>query len=391
MGGWEVYQQHLIYAAPSVSYQIKDNLSIGLTVGIGQTAMGARVDMRNPNELVSLTRILGNATKDLEIPVISELTLPPPWFGGGIGPYDKIASLKVRLRDDFSPNYNVGVLWSPFKWLSLGVCYQSPIKVQLRGKYIIEYSEQWQKMMNWLGSSPLLLQTSGMLDLPTQGIPNQRGRLTTEIEFPQRVQAGIKLTLLNKINLMFDVKWANWSVIQQDNFRFDQPIQLLRVAKMSGYTGGNYNLKLNRNFKDTLDWAVGIEYMLNDKITLRAGYEWRDSPVRDNLFDLLYALPDLHFFGVGVSIKLPKKITLDVGAAYLFNKGYKVPDNSSKNLNSNVFTDVVYNPYAGLNYKQDTETYMLSVSATMPFETMKDLMHHQTEMLKKAASILMFF
>ncbi|GAB6163451.1 hypothetical protein JCM12298_26110 [Desulfothermus naphthae] len=390
-GGWEVYQQHLIYAAPSVSYQIKDNLSIGLSVGLGQTAMGAQVDMRAPNELVSLTRVLANATEGLEIPVMTELTLPQPWFYGGVGPYDKMASLNIRLRDDYSPNYNIGILWSPYKWLSLGVCYQSPIKVQLRGKYIIKYSKNWQQMIDWFGSSPLLVSTAGMLDLPIHSVPSERGRLTTEIEFPQRVQAGIKLTLFQRLNLMFDVKWTNWSVLDQDNFRFDKALQLFRVAKISGYLGGNYNLILKRDFKDTLDWAVGFEYLLNDKITLRAGYEWRETPVRDNHFDLLYALPDLHFFGVGASIKLPKKITLDVGGAYIFNKGYKVPDNSSKNLNSNIFTDVVYNPYAGMDYEQDTEVYMLSLSATMPFETLKELNHEQRTILKKAGSMLMFF
>ncbi len=389
-GGWEVYQQHLIYAAPAVSYQLTDHLAVGLAVGMGQTALGAQVDMRNPNELVALTKILGNATKDLEIPVISELTLPPPWFGGGVGPFDKLASLKVRLRDDFSPNYNLGILWSPFKWLSLGLCYQSPIKVQLRGKYIIKYSREWQRMMDWFGSSPLLLDISGMFDLPTHGVPYQIGRLTSKFEFPQRVQAGIKLTLFNKINLMFDVKWANWSVIKQDNFRFDRPIQLLRVAKMSGYVGGDYNLILKRNFRDTLDWAAGIEYLLNKRITLRAGYEWRRTPVRRYLYDLLYALPDLHYFGAGVSIKLPKQITLDLGAAYLVKKGFKIPDNSSRNLNSNVFTDIVYNPYAGLNYEQDTETYMVSTTMTMPFSTLKDMMHHQSEMVKKLISYLTF-
>ena len=261
-GGKSVYQQHLVYIAPAVSYQMTPTFSMGLTVGLGQTAMGAEVDMRAPNELVALTKVLGDATEGLEIPILSELTLPPPWFGGGLGPYDQVASFSMNARDDFSPNFNVGFLWEPSGWLALGACYQSPIKTQLTGNYRFDYSEDWQRMVNWFGSSPLLVITSGVFDLPMEPVSHQSGTVTTQITFPQRAQFGIKVKPFSKLSIMADLHWADWSVLNQDQFIFDQDIQLLKLVKMLGYTGGNDTLISETEFRRhlALERGTGIRY-----------------------------------------------------------------------------------------------------------------------------------
>lgn len=366
-GGKSAVMQHLIYAAPSVSYQVNRRLAVGLSVGLGQTAMGAEVDMRTPNELVALTRVLGETTKDLEIPVLSELTLPPPWFGGGISPYEQVGSMEFLVHDDFSPSFNLGVLWEPRDWVAFGVCYQSPIKAKMTGRYQFNYGISWQKMQDWMGSSPLLLIVSGMFDLPHQAVPIQGGKAVVEFELPRRVQMGVMFRPIKKLRLMWDLHWAQWSVIKQDKIEFDQDIQMFRVAKMLGYTGGDRTMILPRNFVDTWHWSAGMEYQVTDKLCVRFGYEFRPTSVQADRFDMLYHLPDLTFLGAGIGLTTKKGLQLDLGFGYMFNKGYKVPNNSSHNLNSTTFTDIVYNPLAGLNYEQDLEIFLLSVGITKPF------------------------
>jgi long-subunit fatty acid transport protein len=387
-GGKSVYQQHLVYIAPAVSYQMTPTISVGLTVGLGQTAMGAEVDMRAPNELVALTKLLGDATAGLEIPILSELTLPPPWFGGGLGPYDQVASFSMDARDDFSPNFNVGFLWEPSGWLALGACYQSPIKTQLTGTYRFDYSEDWQRMVNWFGSSPLLVITSGVFDLPMEPVSQQSGTVTTKITFPQRAQFGIKVKPFSRLSLMADLHWADWSVLKRDKFIFDQDIQLLKLVKMLGYTGGNDTLILERNFEDTWHWSVGLEYDILDWLTFRCGYERRISSVQAELFDLMYALPDLENFGAGFGFRLKNGMTIDIAGGYVINESYVVPNNTSTNMNSTDFTNPVYNPYAGLDYEQKTVTYMGSVKMSMSTEVMAEMLHHQMEMLKHILGFL---
>ena len=375
--------QHLIYASPAASYKLTPDLAVGMSVGMGQTAMRMRMNMRSPNELVALTRVLGDATKDLDIPILSQLTLPAPWFGGGIGPYDKVASLELNVRDDFSPNYNLGLLWSPEPWFTWGATYQSEIVANLNGSYIFEYTPQWQKMMAWMGSSPLLLIVSGMFQLPYQAVAQQAGVLTATQKFPQRVQSGIAVKPGKKLKFLFDVNWVNWSIDQQNNFQTDQDIQLLQLVKMLGYTGGHRNLIVQRKLSDTVSWGAALEFQASQKLALRCGYEWRPTSVQPELADLQYFVPDLHNVGVGAGVKLPHGIVLDIGLGCLFNPSFKIPSNSSTNSTSTEFFYPVYNPYAGLNIEQETFIYLASATLTMPFhafiEHQKHLMHKQHE------------
>ena len=379
-----LYLQHLIYAAPTAAYQISDTLSLGISIGMGQTALGMELDQRTPNELVAMTRVVGDATKDLEIPVVSEQTLPPPFLGGGLGPYEYNSRLQMDLRDDFTPSFNLGLLWKPRSWFSFGICYQSETRADLTGTYKFEYSQQFQDQVSWNGLTEMTLQNAGMLDLPTVGVPSQHGTVTATQYFPQRVQTGIMVKPVEKLKLLFDLHWADWSVVKEDRFVCDQTIQLFQIAKLLGYTGGNTSMVVQRNMEDTWHWSVGIEYQLRDNLCLRAGYERRPTSARDDLWDALYFLPDMEFYGAGIGIKLPKNITLDIGFGYLFNSSHKIDNNQSTNMNSTDFTHIVYNPYTGLDYEQETYLYIASFGITMPLEVQIKLLHHQMEMAEHA-------
>jgi long-subunit fatty acid transport protein len=376
-----LYLQHLLYAAPTVSYKASDKLSLGLSVGLGQTAMGISLDQRTPNELVALTRVIGDATKDLEVPVVSEQTLPPPWLGGGLGPYEHNTSMEMDLRDDYTPSFNLGLLWEPTYWFGFGLTYQSQAKAKLSGDYKFFYSEQWMRHVDWNGSTEYTMTTAGMLDIPYKPVPYQAGKVTATQTFPRRIDMGIKLKPFSKLQITADLHWSNWSAVKEDKFTFDQRIQLMRVAKLLGYTGGDNNLVVERNMRDTWHWGVGLEFYPTDILTLRCGYEYRPASLPKDKFDALYFMPDMTFYGAGFSLKLPKNVTIDVGLAYLFNESYKIPNNSSTNFNSTDFTKIVYNPYTGLDYEQETYLYVALFGITMPLAVQMELLHHQQEMM----------
>jgi long-subunit fatty acid transport protein len=379
-----LYAQHLIYAAPTASYMVSDELSVGLSVGMAQRAMGIEVDVRSPNELVALTRVIGDATKDLNIPVVSQTTLPPPWLGGGLGPYEHAISLKVDGRDDFVPSYNLGLLWRPLNWLSYGFCYQSESVGEVSGKYVWEYSEQFRRQVDWNGSTTMTMEGAGMLDLPSKSVPSQSGTFTTKQIFPQRVQTGIMLRPLEKLKLLLDVSWANWARAgKEDRIQFDQKIQILRIAKMLGYQHGAQTYVVDRNMKDTWHWSAAMEYEVNDKLTLRCGYEKRPTSLQKSHFDALYFIPDADFIGTGAGIKLPNGMKVDLGLGYLFSNHFTIYNNESTNFSSTDFTKMG-NPYTGLDYTQKTSIIVALFGVTMPLELQMEMLHHQQEMMKHA-------
>ncbi len=365
-----LYQQRIVLS-PGIAYKLTDSLSAGISLGIGSAAMGVRMDMRAPNDLVALTGVLGDLTRGL--PDILTLGLIPfPLFGGGLDPFESIGRMTAaNLQDNLTTSYNVGLLWEPVNWFSAGICYQSESKAKFSGTFQLTYSQRFQNMMNWLVANDLLRIISDALGLPTDGgVPFQRGRATIEFEFPRRVQGGIMLRPIKQVKLLVDANWVNWSSMKANVFEFDQPIQLLKVAYLIGYTGGNQKLILPRYMKDTIHYHFGLELMPLDWLTLRFGYEHRPSSVNPKYRDIMFALPDLTLYSTGVGIRLTRDTNVDLSFSYV--KGEDISSRQSDGttsllLNTRELTSLIYNPYAGLDVYQETNAVIFSAGITYQF------------------------
>ncbi|KPA10652.1 outer membrane insertion [Candidatus Magnetomorum sp. HK-1] len=372
--GKSVYLQHIIMASPSFSYRVNEKFSFGLSIGIGMTALGLITDARAPNELVAMTKVIADATAGFE-DSFNALDLFP-MFGGGIGPFDQVASTELTLRDSFTPHFNFGFLWEPKDWFAFGAVYQSPIKLNLEGRYKFTYSDQFKKVSEWLGGSALVEAFAMIFDIGTDKLENETGRVVMkDFQFPQRVQMGVMFKPFRRLKLLCDLHWANWSTTQKFVMEFDQKLQALRLLKLLGYTGGGTTMEYIKNFNDTWHYSVGIEYKLLDWLSLRAGYEDRQTCGHDNLFDLM-SLPDVDYYGAGIGLNLPRGIDIDFALGYLTYKegDIYVPNDTSFNLNSNDFSKPVYNPYAGQNVETNFAAYLVSTNISMPFEVVNEIL-----------------
>jgi long-subunit fatty acid transport protein len=199
----------------------------------------------------------------------------------------------------------------------------------------------------------------------------------------------MKLAPVSRLRILTDLHWSNWSVDKANNFVFDQRIQLMRVAKLLGYTGGDYALVAQRNMKDTWHWGIGMEFDASERLTLRCGYEYRPTSTNPDLRDAIYFISgDMEYYGAGLTFKVKKGITLDFAVGYLFDGGIKAPNNSSTAMNSIDFTQIVYNPYAGLDYEQDTSLFAVAGGITMPLAVQMELIHNDINKVKKLLHIL---
>ena len=367
---------------PTVSYRVSKSLSIGASFGLGFSSMGFDTRMRAPNDLVAMTGALGDATKGLEIPILSELTLPAPWFGGGIKPYEDVGGVKFFAEDNLTTSYNIGLLWEPVDWFAFGAVYQSESDANMKGKYIMTNGQSLQNTINWLGSSPTTIIIASMLDLPTYCPPEVIGNMSLKVVFPAHAQLGIKLQPHRRIKFLFDANWTQWSAWKSIDVVFDRDNELLRVAKLLGYTGGSRTLTIPNKFKDVWGFNFGLELQPFDFLTIRLGYENRPTSVSDDNFGPV-PMGDIKLYSAGLGINMkphdrkykglfgligqflhPDKV--DLGFT-LLKSHYKVGFNQSKSFNSTSFTDIVYNPFAGLEYEMDATAYILTYTATYLF------------------------
>jgi len=329
--------------------------------------------------MVALTGALGDATKDLEIPILSELTFPPPWFNGGMTPYARYGELSVLVEDYFTTSYNLGFLWEPEDWFAFGACYQSASETTMEGDFKLEYGNEFRRTVDWLGRSPLTVIISGMFDLPNASVPFQKGTATINMTWPQRLQMGVKVKPIKQMTFTCDANWTDWAQWPAINIDFDQRIQLLRFGRLLGYQFGTKSLVVTNNLKSTWHLSYGLEIKPVEKIALRLGYDPRPTSVQDERFGPL-PFSDMQEFCVGIGIvedpkpkphskgmkelleQIRQPNSIDIGVAYFMLKDKTVLNNTSKNLNSTVFTDVVYNPYSGLNWSQEMSIWIFSLN-----------------------------
>ncbi len=368
--------------APTISYRVSKSLSLGASVGIGQASMAFDTQMRAPNDLVALTGALGQATIGLEIPIISELTFPAPWFGGGINPYESMGNLKFFAEDNLTTSFNLGLLWEPVSWFSFGAVYQSASSADMKGKYTLDYNQNMQNTVNWLGSSPTTIILATLLDLPIKCPSLITGNMSIKVIFPARAQLGFKFQPHRRIKFMTDAHWIQWSAWKSMDIVFDRPIELLRLARLMGYQGTSSTLSMKNEFSDTWHLSFGLELQPIDPLFLRFGYEHRPTSISESYFGPI-PMGNMKLYSVGLGLELPahkrnfkglfglttqllQPNKVDLGFTYM-TSDYKVSYNTSKNFNSINFTDVIYNPFAGLEYEEKMTTYILSLNMTYLF------------------------
>ena len=384
-GYWAIekaYQLNLRYLNPGFGYRVSDTFSVGMTASAGMTIFGLKKPTRSPSHMTALTKVLGRATKDFNIPIWSQENVGGPFYGGGIHPYENVLTFEAELKDYFSPAYQLGFLWNPKWYFSFGGVYMSEFKNQLYGKYKFTYSAAYRRMVDWYGSTPYLTTQAAILDLPFASVPYQTGRVhMIDYVYPQRVQLGVMVAPIKKLRLMCDLHWAEWSAMDYLEFEFDQTIQALQSAKMSGHVHGNTTIKNATGYKDTFHWSYAAEYDISKKLTFRCGYEYRKSSVEMDMFSATN-MPDCHKYGVGFELRLPKGVKIDFAYGYLTGDIY-VPNDTSNNLNSLTFTKTSTSAYAGLDVYEKWTIKQINFNVTQPLPTEIDKEKRKTDKLKK--------
>lgn len=342
--------QRLVYAAPAVGYKVSDTLSIGASVPIAHQAFTLNTDMRMPNVLLGIV----GKTQEGWCPenggnIIDTFTIG--FCGGGpegrINPFKKAANFNVDLTAPVDPTINLGVLWEPIDWFAFGAVYQGGSKTRVSGQYTFQTEPMLRRFIDGIHSSLLGPIVAGVLGMP-QSIPEvQSGNATATLPFPHRLQLGVKLKPTPRLQLNVDANYTDWGTWDALTIKFDQSIKLLEMARLFGIPDST-QLRMPRGYKSVWHFGYGLQAKVNDKLTLRFGYEPRKSSVPKDKIDLVVPMPDTKLYSIGANYRISESTDISLAASYLTGD-FNAPANSSCNLNCTNFFNIVYNPYAGLD------------------------------------------
>lgn len=175
--------------------------------------------------------------------------------------------------DNYSWGFNLGALWQLSDATRIGLAYRSEVDQKLEGT--AEFS------------------VVTALNTP----------VTASVTLPDSASLSLVHQLNPRLELLADMTWTGWS-------DFDE----LRIVRAAGTTLG----VTPENWNDSYRYSVGANYRLNDKVILRSGVAYDETPVSDAFRTARIPDESRTWLSFGAQYRLSSKSTIDVGYAHLF-------------------------------------------------------------------------
>lgn len=185
------------------------------------------------------------------------------------------AGLASVRGDDYGWGFNLGALWQASDSTRIGLAYRSEVDYTLDGD---------------VGFS-----VATFLD----------GPVNAAVTLPDSASLSLLHRLSPAWELLADVTWTGWS-------DFDE----LRIVRDSGAL-----LAVTpENWDDSYRYSIGVNYRHGDRLTLRGGLAYDETPVADAFRTARIPDESRTWIALGAQYRLSSKTLIDVGYAHLFVK-----------------------------------------------------------------------
>ncbi len=193
---------------------------------------------------------------------------------------DTLAEGESTLKgDDWTVGYNVGLLIKPIESTEFGLHYRSAISHKLDGRISVE---------GLTGVVP--------------GAPNFSTGGTADLDLPDIATFGVSHQATDKLRLMAQATWFGWN-----NF---QDITAISDA-------GTTLTSVEQDYNNTMAFAIGAEYDINDVWTVRGGYQFDETPTTDEFRTSRTPDGDRNWFSAGATYNFAPNMSFDMAATYI--------------------------------------------------------------------------
>ena len=281
-----------------------------------------------------------------------ERLVPVTALGGPTGPDDLVVG-RVLLETEmdfplfvppfqFDPafdeiGFTIGAKYDASDNLTLGISYRSEQDTTFDGEATIDFN-------NPLGLGKSIVPWK--LDFDT----------------PAHIKAGFAYDINAMLTWSVDLQYTFWSdadaIGKPANIRFGEPLSGLAAPvgpALNGVTGVTYDW----DGDNTLAVAAGLQYRLNDQLTLLGGYRYDPETAPDDAIDVLFWSGDRHWIGAGATYDLTgsdgRGWTLTAGWQGVFYEDRRIEAGESRNLGG--FSKVAFDRPGVLTNTPNEEWY----------------------------------
>jgi long-chain fatty acid transport protein len=193
-------------------------------------------------------------------------------FFGVLGDGD----VELQADDDVGFGFTAGALITPRPGTQIGIGFRSSIHHDLDGK--------------------------AQVHVPVLG--NTTMDASADLDTPESLGLSVHQRVTNRLSLTGTVEWTNWSRFDELRVKFDTP--------------GVPDNVTEENWKDTYFFALGANYQLTDKLLLRGGVAYDQTPVRDNFRTARLPDEDRYWVALGTTYAFNDHISVDVCYTHIF-------------------------------------------------------------------------
>jgi long-chain fatty acid transport protein len=181
--------------------------------------------------------------------------------------------------------WNVGALYKTGK-VSFGLNWRSGFKVNFKGDILLDRSK--------VATSPVNYQAY---------LPAGTGSVATSFNFPHILTAGVAFNLTPKLLWSVDVDSVFWKCFD----KFDITINFTSYPQQVQ--------TFEESWKNTFLFRTGLQYQVTEKLALRAGFLYDQTPQPTKTADPILPDADRTAFTVGFGYKI-NMFVIDVGYQY---------------------------------------------------------------------------
>ena len=267
---------------PSIAWRVNERISIGAGIDY------QRLDAELTND-VNYSAVIAQGVQQLVL--AGQL---PPATGNAVIAANAAQSGHARVRgDDDAWGFNVGALFDLTDNTRLGVSYRSTVDYTVEGN--INFGAP-------AGRDPV---SSGIIAAASApGAPLSSGPVKVDLKLPDIATLSLQQRFGEQFALVADVAWTGWSSVQE-----------LRIVRTSGETVS----VTPERWQDTWRFALGGTYAMNDRITLRAGVAFDETPVPDETRTPRLPDTDRTWVAIGARWQASPALLMDFGYAHLFS------------------------------------------------------------------------
>lgn len=205
----------------------------------------------------------------------------------GVPAVDHGSHVDLELDDNFNYSFNFGVMYRPSDTVTLGLTYRSRTSTEFEGE---------------------LKKTRTELD--ENGIERKIEEIsdaTLEYDHPEQIQLGVRYVPKSNRDLSFeiDLVWTRWSINDVQNLYMDPGLNVYLISDTEPYALRTESLH-RRDWEDTKQVRVGVEWKATDIVTLRAGYFYDPSPIPDDTLELMWPDADKKTYSLGCGLNFGK-------------------------------------------------------------------------------------